>query len=281
MAIALQEVVNHTRLRHPVFNREVIPTVSLASILSDYQRELIKLAAERNYALVVDRFSVAFDFGQTSPATLLMTALNFGAVTGVPSFDSETGSGVKLDTLGNTVPDTTRVLTVQFGDGLVMPPLYKIIGGDALYAGSGSSGSNDPSSSPVFIGTRYGSDFKIVAYDQRNNPPVFPSGYLLGDKLYLCGTTEDWSGYVSLDVRYVPYPPNLVTVNDTFRIGELGRDALNARADLAAAEWAVARKREGVDLQQFLSDKREAEEKFLDAASGRQSMLVRTTKRNR
>lgn len=280
MSILLSEVVRHTRLRHPVFNREVAPTVALASVLADYQRELIRMAGERLYSLVVDRLSIAFAFGDTDPATLLMTALKFGAVTGVPALATDAGVGVKI-VAGLTQVDPTVALTVRYEDGLQLPSHYKVIGGTCVFAGGGSGVVSDPSSSPLFLGSQFGSDFKVVAYDQRLSPPVFPSGYVLNDKLYLTGQTVDWQGYEGIDLRYVPLPGDFTSDTQAFRVPDMCREALNARSDLAAAEWASSRKREGVDVSFFFTQKKEQEQKLMDAVSGRQSQIVRTLKRNR
>lgn len=280
MTILLSEVVKHTRLRHPAFTRETIPTVALGQAMSDYQRELIKLAADRQSTLVVDRFSVGFDFEATDPVALLMTATAFGAVTGIPAFRDDTGDGIALD--ANDLPevDDTVTLTVRYEDGLILPAHVKILGGTCQYSADGSSDSSDPSSSPVYLGHRFGREFHIVAYDQRFTPPVFPSGYILENKLYLCGQTSDWTGFVGIDVRYVPVTEDFTRESESFRLPDICREALYAKADHFAAQWAAARGKE-VDLNQFKEDYAVAEAKVLAAVSDQQSRIVRTLKRNR
>lgn len=280
MSIILSEVVEATRLRHPAFTRETVPTRALGKALSNYQRTLIKLAGERLATLVVDRFSVAFDFGETDPDALLMTATDFGAVTGVPAFRDHTGSGIELGVDNVPAEDADVTLTVKYEDGLVLPPHAKILGGTCHFSADGSSDSSDPSSSPVYLGSRHGREFHIVAYDQRFNPPVFPSGYILEDKLYLCGQTPDWRGFAGIDVRYIPLPGDFTGEADAFRLPEICREAINAHAALFAAEWARARGKE-VDLRKFEDDFRVAQAEVLAAVSDRQSKMVRTTKRNR
>lgn len=270
MAITLQDVVQHTRLRHPLFSRENVPNNVLAEALSHYQRELVKMATKRLSSFLVARCSIALNFSDddTDDAALLETATDFAVVTGVPVRQLHSGTGLDLDADDVAVEDATEELTVSYHQGIQLPEFYKILGGNANYDTSARAGD------------ALGVEFKIVDYAQRTTPPHFPSGYILTGQLFLCGETEDWADYVSIDLRYIPLPANLTALTSAFTLPDMCREALNAGADLTAAEWCAARGLK-VDLGYFAASKDQAETRFLDAVSDRSSTVIRTARRNR
>jgi hypothetical protein len=280
MSISLAEVIKQTRLEHPAFTRENVPGVVLGQGLSEYQRDLIKQSADRLQSLVVDRFNLVFAFGDTDPAALLMTATDFGVVTGVPAFLGANGNGI---TIVDEVPvaDSSNPKETSFEDGLLLPPNHKLLGGTARYSNGNSGVVSDPSSSPIFLNPGYGQEFKIVDYTQRFSPPHFPSGYILDEKLYLTGNSSDWAEYTGIEVHYVPLPIDLALPSQSFRLPDMCRGALAAKANMIAAKWAASRGRQDVDVKYFKSELIEAEQKLLDAVSDRQSKVTRTLKRNR
>lgn len=204
-----------------------------------------------------------------------------GVVTALPAYGQTTGYLVKLDSSGQPYLDLTAPIQTSFEQGIPLPPLNKLLGANVLWSGVTQDSAFDSTVTPLGLGS---GECVITGYQQRNHPPAFPAVYMLGNDLYLCGQTADWSGSAGLDIRYSPIPPafgaTATTLEELFLLPDNAFDCLVAHGGLVAARYASARG-VTVDVADAFQEAREAEAVWLRTIGQMSGSERQVARRNR
>lgn len=160
---------------------------------------------------------------------------------------------VKTGAGGVEYIDLDSPLEARFGVGVPLPPHHYVLGGTVRFT-------DEPDGD--------GEDLTIVGFKARYEPRAEYAVRIENGQLWLVGVKEDWEGVASLDLRFVPIPPELTAVTDTFLLPDDSTPAL-----VAAAAYHAAQRINGleglakVDLADFREMKMEAESTWLRSLS--------------
>lgn len=362
MALALSDVIQGVRGRHPAFSRQLVPDATIARFLTGYQRELTSKALIRNKAFLAQQMSVAFAVNsanavgtagagttggmpvdaETSATSIIQAPMGTASELNVDGVVlvaesvvtsattntlTKTGAGWTTNAYANkhvviksglgagqvrsiasntatvltlgagetftTVPDTTSTFEVVDGTveatqtfgvvasdpwsverrgylvkvtaggvpyldmdtpllarydvGIPLPPMHHLITIDVRF-------SDPDDKAPLTLVNWIDKDRQYGAYQAT----------ILGNSLYLGGSSADWTDVTALDVRYVPIPPALTRTSDYFLVPD---SAYQALVDAAAVHAAIrVNGAEGVPVmafQLFQQQKQESEATFL------------------
>lgn len=201
-----------------------------------------------------------------------------GAVVGLPAYQQEASYLVRLDASGQPYIDLTKPLLAKFHAGIRLPPFDRLLSpGVCVFTGAQIG-------SPSSTNGVWERPFSLVHYQNRANPARWPSGYVLGNDLYLIGDSDEWLGTQSIDLRYVPIPDLFPTDSSAlatyFLLPDTAYDCLVQWGEARAARWAKAN---GVDVDplEYEARARLAEGEWLITVGRQTSQALRTGRRNR
>lgn len=138
-----------------------------------------------------------------------------GAITALPSTTTNQGYLVKLSASGVPYIDYTTPLTATVEHGVPLPSMRALLPDLCQWW---QTGSEQPSPLSVTNAQR--------RFDSTGAPAV----YTIGETLYLCGSSSDWSDVASLELRYVPVTPAFTALTDLFLLPDHARPVLVAKA---------------------------------------------------
>lgn len=203
-----------------------------------------------------------------------------GVVTGLPAYQKSVSYLVKLDASGTAYLDLSTPLVAQFNTGIPLPPFDKILGAVCVLNGVNPAvAATVPQNSGP-----YEKRFTLIHYDNRNEPPRWPSGYVLGTELFLIGQSQDWQTINNLDLRYVPIPPMFpadgTQLASYFLLPDTAFDALVGIGETMAARFAAA-KGVQLDLSDVQGRSEAAKANWLQTVGRQSNAATRTGRRNR
>jgi hypothetical protein len=171
----------------------------------------------------------------------------FGVVASDPWSVERRGYLVKVTAGGVPYLDLDTPLLARYDVGIPLPPMHHLITIDVRF--------DDPDDkAPLTLVNWIDKDRQYGAYQAT----------ILGNSLYLGGSSSDWTDVTALDVRYVPIPPALTRTSDYFLLPD---SAYQTLVDAAAVHAAIrVNGAEGVPVmafQLFQQQKMESEATFL------------------
>src|ERR1043166_8826802 len=111
-------------------------------------------------------------------------------------------------------------------------------------------------------GRRYG--IEILPAENRHGPRPPHSVYVLNRTLFQCGVPADWTGVVSLTVKFSQTVPELTSLDDLISLPVEARQALHAQlGKIMAMRGSQRRDVPAPNVQAFQADAAAAEEDFL------------------
>lgn len=209
------------------------------------------LVATQNWELQPDATST-FEVIQAAPDA----SGEFGVATDSDPLDQRTGYLVREDANGIAYIDYTKPLRASFATGIPLPPHLRVIGGDVRYA-------------PVNGQPRAASPLQLNTHGGRAQDRGLPAAFTLNGELYLAGSQRYWTQAISIDLRYVPIPPEVFLDGDFFLLDD-AESVLVTRGVLFAHKQARARKIETADVPMAQQDFADAEAAYLTGLSGSQ-----------
>lgn len=155
----------------------------------------------------------------TSMFALVVPALlsddTAGAVTSLPSTTTTQGYLVKLNAAGVPYIDYADPLMASTEQGVPLPSMQAILPDLCQYWPSDGS-------SPCPL--------HVTDAQRRFRPASSPAVYVVGQTLYLCGTSEEWNGITSLEIPYVPLAPTFTALTDLCLLPDHAQPVLVAKA---------------------------------------------------
>lgn len=181
-----------------------------------------------------------------------------GVVTGLPSTSSRVGYLTKLDASGTAYLDLTDPVTAVFDRGIPLVSCKAVLGGTVR------------DSEGCTVGA-----LTLVPYGQRFDASGWFSAAFMNRQLFLLGSDVDWNGVASIDLRYVPEPPEITALTDYFLLPDHAEPALVAHAAyVAGARVSGLDGLPAVDLAMLAQEKQEAEKAFLADILAQQQQAV-------
>lgn len=171
----------------------------------------------------------------------------FGVVLSEPWSRERQAFTVKLDASGVPYLDLDAPVLARYDAGIPLPPMHHLISGDVRF--------QEPDDR---------SPLSIVNFIDRNNrwSPYMAS--VLGNTLYLGGSSSDWVDVTALDLRYVPVPPALARTSDYFLVPDTAYQPLvDAAAYHAAIRVQGLKGVPNMELALMAQAKAESEQTFL------------------
>lgn len=166
-----------------------------------------------------------------------------------------TGYLVKEDADGIAYIDYSAPLRATYQTGIPLPPHLKLLGGDVRYA---PVGGQEPSPLPLDLNTHGG----------RAHDGGLPAAFVMNGELFMSGAERYWREATSIDLRYVPIPPDVLRDTDAFLLSD-AESVLVARAEFFAHKRATALKIPNADLPSATIGFTSAETNYLNGLAGR------------
>jgi hypothetical protein len=173
------------------------------------------------------------------------TTRDFGAVADFPLLRDSYGYMVKLTAAGVPFIDLTAPVIAQVAVGVPLPPHHLIRGGTVHL----NDGEQD--------------HLTITSYGHRLAFPEDYSVYVQDGELFLCGQIEAWVDVRSIDLKYVPIPPALTSLESLYIVPDSAESTLIAAAALEAAKRVSNFADVAIDVEQFQLDAAQAEHDFM------------------
>lgn len=182
---------------------------------------------------------------------LLVADEKVSATTRLPPNRPVQGYLIQLDANGQPFINLAAPLSASIDNGIPLPPHERVIGGSVrLTMTSGL----DPLTSVLTIKT----------YAERYHWGPSYTCWLEGGRLFLSGTMADWTNALSIDLRIIPIPDDLVRLTDFFLLPDLAGPVLIAEAaDFMAMRCSSMEDVPPIDVKYFSGKLSEARDNFL------------------
>lgn len=179
-----------------------------------------------------------------------------GAVVAAPFTASRVGYLVKIDATGAPYLDFSSPVVVRYGVGCALPAHHYVLGGTVRFTTATVGDGNE------------GAPLTLVGFKDRFDGDGDYIARIENGQLWLMGTREDWQDVESIDLRFVPIPPDLTALTSEFMLPDDCDNVLIAGGSLYAGERVNALNvGEKIDLTDLRVGKAEGEAEYLRAAS--------------
>lgn len=170
------------------------------------------------------------------------------AVTQFPTTSTASSYLVRLNAQGVPYIDLTKPLVATFDVGIPLPVAKRVLGGSVRFISA----------------TRQAEPLTLVSYQERFKIMGAYTAYMQSGSLFLIGMQNDWDDVQSVDLRYVPEPPSLTSLDDYFLLGDAAMPTLTARAAyFAGVRVSGLPDMPQIDTQSLLAEATESEAAYL------------------
>lgn len=225
----------------------------LASVLSNTAGQL---TLDNNWLVQPDITSVF----QIIFAPMIATQ-ETSVVLGLPAYQTRNAYVVKLNAQGQPYIDLTMPLAGTFEQGIPLPQHKALLRGTIYFALN-----DNPTQS---------ADLNIVDVSHRLYARGPFACWTDNKNLYLIGQGQDWQNVASIDLRYLPEPPNITALTDVFLLPDSAYTPLvEGAAWFAAKRCMNTQDQENVDIGLYTAAKEKAETVWLNELGTRNRAQV-------